>query len=144
MADENLMHRISVYLSEGNKTNRQSSKLGQGLCLIDYSKRKDRDYYYDHLAGPNEHRFDIFPPRLIKHIASPDFKRFSKRPPFIQQPKLPKDHREQQTFQPGNPTYDPKYDYPKRLLSQGVPHFSRMLQRPMFSDKSPMIPDYYD
>jgi hypothetical protein len=29
-------------------------------CMIDIEKAKERDFYYDYIAGPHEGRFDIF------------------------------------------------------------------------------------
>ena len=67
--------------------------------MIDYSKKPDRDYYYDYLQGAHEGRFDLinkdpYPLTQFKHMAIPSFKRYSKRKPlFLSSAKYPIDYR---------------------------------------------------
>ena len=47
-------------------------------CLIDLNKKKNRDFYYDHIEGPHEARFDNInkmpqPFTKVKHVAGPEF-----------------------------------------------------------------------
>jgi len=84
--------------------------------LIDYNKKKDRDFYYEYIKGAHESRFETLKVMSHKHISSPDFKRTTKRMPFIKLEKIPRDFSkptegsENPFLIPGNPKYEPKYD----------------------------------
>ena len=57
-------------------------------CLIDYAKKRERDFYSDYLTGAHEGRFDMinkdpYPLSQLKHMAIPSFRKYSKRKPLF-------------------------------------------------------------
>ena len=57
-------------------------------CLINYKLKADRDYYYDHIPGAHEGRFDIInktPLQLtnFKRLGAPSFFHYSRRGPLF-------------------------------------------------------------
>lgn len=58
-------------------------------CLIDLNKKKNRDFYYDHIKGPHEARFENInkmpqPFTKVKHVASPEFEKYPRRRSFLE------------------------------------------------------------
>lgn len=76
--DANELFMVSQYLKQDIKP------MNDPRCLIDYSRKPDRDYYYDYIAGPHEGRFDNInrlphPLTNIRHVGGPSFKQTSRR-----------------------------------------------------------------
>ena len=127
--DEATMNKISLYLSEG-RFDTSRANVEHPKVLIDYNKRRDRDFYYEYIKGAHESRFESVKSMSFKHVSSPDFKRTTKRRPFIQLEKLPRDFSKPSSREasliPGMPKYEPKYGLTQRDLTVGIPYFSRM------------------
>ena len=124
-------------------------------CLIDYSKNRDRDYYYDYLTGAHEGRFDMinknpYPLSQFKHLAIPSFKKYSKRKPlFLSSAKYPIDYRIDSGLQSIDPINN-EHDFNNALgkfrnLSTGIPEFGKMTKRKELNIRKPfVIPEGYD
>ena len=124
-------------------------------CLINYSRKPDRDFYSDYIPGAHEGRFDNInkmpePLTQQKHISGPSFKKNSHRQPLYNETaKYPIDFR----INSGQVSPDPMRNELEhtqvtgkhRILSIGIPDLSKMCERKFHSDpKSFQIPDSYD
>ena len=54
---ENIM-KLTKYFNENKDAKIEEDNEKVGMCLIDLNKKKNRDFYYDHLPGPHEARFE--------------------------------------------------------------------------------------
>lgn len=92
------LYKLSMFLEKKSLQNNTQRETQEKGCLIDYSKIKDRDFYYEYIKGPHEGRFENINklPKYItqsKYVSSPDFTKYTKRPAFVQLQKMLKDKK---------------------------------------------------
>eukprot|EP00347_Sterkiella_histriomuscorum_P003539 403363907 len=161
--NQETLFKLSKFLSESQdnslERNIMNHRTGEskGFCLIDLNKKRNRDFYYDHISGPHEARFENInkmPNALTnsKYVSSPDFKRYTKRKPFIESSKPgTKDYsdkeKNEQGYNPGDPQYDVQAENNKKSLSLGIPDFTKLRYQRFDYDQNKKnfhIPDHYD
>ncbi|CDW89000.1 UNKNOWN [Stylonychia lemnae] len=146
---ENMM-KLTQFYSDVKDAKKEEDEEKVGMCLIDLNKKKSRDFYYDHIPGPHEGRFENInklpePITQVKYISSPDFRKYTNRKPVFPLNKTDKEtEMDQSPYKPGDPQYNPRYDRHKKNLSLGIPDFNKMLQRSEFWEGRHSIPDHYD